>query len=472
MSLSEEAQQVINLSRDLKLLNDERLHTLQTLFSYRLNADLMKTLIIGKEATLVDSLFAILRGSNGATTLGYTLRFTADLCQQCPSMAVEFARRGGPSSAATTDPCVFFADLIDTHREDLGIFNPAIFLLGCTLAQEGANQREAPTVERPQLVAKFLAVLQTRFSMAETNFERIEYCICAAAAFLRRQENRNDFARAGLISHVPRLLSGLLACDSPTVVQSIYELLLCARLLSFNYELLGELHKSRILPVCHRALQRMVKEKCVRMALYVLKNFAQAEVLYREAQKGSNVGGHSIMTLTRIGRGSGPTFLGDMVGMGLPKTLVQQAKKKFGDSDINAETEALLVVLEGVQAGSTSWSEYKGEMDSGVLEWSPCHTNVKFWKENVKRIEENGFDIVKQLGQMLLTSKDETTLAVACNDLGEMIRIHPTGHLIMSLPGLSLVKERVMSLMANNSVEVSKQALACVKKLLMLRWEH
>ena len=391
------------------------------------------------------------------------MRFTADLCQLCSSVAAEVA--GRPATGTSADPCVYFADIVDTHREDLGVFDPAIFLLGCSLAQDRAPPR-------PALVTKFLAVCQATFSAAEISFGRLEYCICATAAFLRRSENRVAFQKASMIPHVPRLLSALLTSDSPTVVQSIYELLSCARLLSFEFDMLGDLHACRILPVCHRALQRLTKEKALRMALYVLRNFAHAEAQYREAQRGvSSAGDFNIMVLVRLGRGQGPTFLADMVGVGIPKTLGQLARKKFGDDDIAREIEAVLGLLEGVTVSSTSWSEYKGELDSGVLEWSPCHTSVKFWKENLKRLEDDGYAAVKALGQLLLTATNEVTLAVACNDLGEVVRCHPHGALIVSLPAMHGVKERVMTLMAHENHDVSKHALTCVKKLLVLRWD-
>ena len=70
---------------------------------------------------------------------------------------------------------------------------------------------------------------------------------------------------------------------------------------------------------------------------------------------------------------------------------------------------------------------------------------------------------------MILTSTNETTLAVAANDLGEMIRLHPQGHLLLGLPMMSGVKERVMTLMASENSEVAKNALACVKKILVMR---
>lgn len=467
MSLSEEAARVIELARNTKLISESNLHTIQTLFSHRVNTDLMRTLVIGKEATLVESLFALMRGCNSPSTLGYVLRFTADLCQLCGSVAIEFATRTEISTSKeqkAMDPCVFFADVIDTHREDLGVFDPAIFLLGCSLAQDKAPERQ-------HLVEKFLAVCLATFSASEISFGRLEYCICASAAFLRLRENRFTFAKAGLLPHVPRLLTALLGSDSPAVVQSVYELLLCARLLSFEYELLDDLHKARILPVCHRALQRCTKEKCIRMAVYALRNFALAEANYREAQKGNAAtgAGFNIMVLTRLGHGNGPTFLSDMVGVGIAKTLGAIGKKKFGDKDINAEIDQLCELLDGVSASTTPWSEYKGELDSGFLDWSPCHTNIKFWKENLKKIDENNFGVLKQLGNILLTSTHDTTIAVAANDLGEIIRFHPQGHLLLGLPMLNGVKERVMTFMASENCDVAKNALSCVKKMLVMR---
>lgn len=58
------------------------------------------------------------------------------------------------------------------------------------------------------------------------------------------------------------------------------------------------------------------------------------------------------------------------------------------------------------------------------------------------------------------------SLAVGCSDLGMFIINHPQGRYIVNdLRG----KELVMRLLSHNEIEVQKQALLCVQKLMLSR---
>jgi len=120
---------------------------------------------------------------------------------------------------------------------------------------------------------------------------------------------------------------------------------------------------------------------------------------------------------------------------------------------------------------TTPWGEYKGELESGALEWTPYHTSPKFWKEHVKDIEEKNFEALKRVGALIMTSHVSLTVAVACNDLGEMVRAHPSGTLLLTMPELGGVKDKVLVLMASPDHEVAKAALGCIQKILVLKWD-
>ena len=72
-----------------------------------------------------------------------------------------------------------------------------------------------------------------------------------------------------------------------------------------------------------------------------------------------------------------------------------------------------------------SFEKYQKELNSMHLVWSPVHSE-KFWKENVKRFEDNDFLMIRKLSD-LLTSNDSQNVAIACYDLGEFCRFHPFG---------------------------------------------
>ena len=70
---------------------------------------------------------------------------------------------------------------------------------------------------------------------------------------------------------------------------------------------------------------------------------------------------------------------------------------------------------------------YKSEVRSGNLDWTPVHKSEKFWRENVHKFEENQFEIVAILLNLIRNSASNLVLAVACHDIGEFIRVHPRG---------------------------------------------
>jgi V-type H+-transporting ATPase subunit H len=144
-------------------------------------------------------------------------------------------------------------------------------------------------------------------------------------------------------------------------------------------------------------------------------------------------------------------------------------KQKYGDDDITEELEAAESVLQANIDDLTSFSEYVGELQSGVLEWSPVHTSVRFWQENCKKFEDNQCAVLKELASLLATSTNELTLCVACHDVGELVRRHPSGRQILEYPGLQGCKERIMTLMSADSPEVAKHALTAVQKILVDR---
>ena len=69
---------------------------------------------------------------------------------------------------------------------------------------------------------------------------------------------------------------------------------------------------------------------------------------------------------------------------------------------------------------------YTREVESKLLRWSTVHS-TEFWRENVRRFEADNFKLIKQLSDVIESSVDTTSLAVACYDLGEFARFHAHG---------------------------------------------
>lgn len=165
----------------------------------------------------------------------------------------------------------------------------------------------------------------------------------------------------------------------------------------------------------------------------------------------------------------GPSLIAEMVGGGMLKTLHQLGRRRFGDEDISVLVQELSATLESSMETLTSFSECCGEVMSTVLEWTPVHTSTKFWKENAIHFEENNYAVLEALGRIILETPHDTTLAVTCHDLGEVVRYHPTGRNLLTLPSMAGV---VMELMSASQAEVAKEALLCTQKIMVQRWEY
>lgn len=68
----------------------------------------------------------------------------------------------------------------------------------------------------------------------------------------------------------------------------------------------------------------------------------------------------------------------------------------------------------------------------------------------------------------LLEASDPKTVAVALFDLGEFVRFYPNGKHIVKRLG---AKKVAMKLMTHENAEVQKQALQCISKMMVNKWE-
>jgi len=157
----------------------------------------------------------------------------------------------------------------------------------------------------------------------------------------------------------------------------------------------------------------------------------------------------------------------EMIAHGLVKIMQPIFTKTYKDDDIPKDAKAIDDVLEAKIAELSSWEKYRGEVLSGNLQWSPVH-NELFFRENIQRFEDKGFEVVVSLIS-LLESKEPLTLEVACHDLGEFARFFPDGKRVVARYN---GKTKIMVLMNNASAKVAKQALLAVQKMVVNNWEY
>jgi V-type H+-transporting ATPase subunit H len=132
------------------------------------------------------------------------------------------------------------------------------------------------------------------------------------------------------------------------------------------------------------------------------------------------------------------------------------------DPDLTADLSTLQALLDAFQSEQTTLSSYRIEVMSGHLRWSPTHRNEGFWKKHAREILEDR-ELVKQLARVLESSADKTVLAVACNDVGVLVREVP--YVRKRWVDLG-VKGRVMELMGDTDAEVRYEALKAVQGFL------
>lgn len=107
----------------------------------------------------------------------------------------------------------------------------------------------------------------------------------------------------------------------------------------------------------------------------------------------------------------------------------------------------------------TTFDEYVAEVRTGHLRWSPPHRSTVFWAENARKIleYENG-DLIKRLAEIMAKpwDNDKAVLAIACNDVGNLVREVPEKRSQLERAGL---KTRIMELMGDKDESVRWESL-------------
>lgn len=492
--LTADAADVIGAIRSMQLLDDSTLHVLKQLFCNRTDEDLVEALVAVRPAQVATVLFQVVLKASSTHMQAYALCFFADLVFLSPTLAKELGRlraadiqAGSDSTAAASSSMLrganggdesgvapLLLELAATHAGNISVTNPAIYLAAVAMRYGGSAESLEPSL------MSFFAMVNRSFSEEVLQVSNVEFVVRACGQLARRKDLRSFFLRENILSYIPRLLTDMVSANTSSILQLIYDTLLLTWLLSFEYEGTVQLQQSRMIPQLLRVLQRLQKEKCLRLALMVLWNMVEAERRYLHYVLHPASGewvDEKVYLLAQLREGEaggrkGPVLIAEMVGVGMQKTLAALKRRKYGDEDITVMLEELSTRLEESLETITTFSEYRGEVFSGALDWTPVHTSSKFWREHSLQMEANNYEVLNALGQIILETRDDRTLAVACHDLGETVRYHPTGRSLLSLPSMRGVKEKVIHLMSDSRPEVSKEALLCTQKIMVQQWEY
>jgi len=225
----------------------------------------------------------------------------------------------------------------------------------------------------------------------------------------------------------------------PTSASAIvYKSIFCIWMLSFNPEIQPELEKNGVAQNLRDVFATSRVEKVIRIALSALRNCLKHQGLS-----------------------------GEIVEKGTLEVLQQNEYEKWRDAELYDEIREMSQALGTRVMELSNFDRYEKELSSGNLRWGFIHSE-KFWAENVMKCEKDEFKAIRTLGS-LLTSTDTITLAVACHDIGEFVRLHPVGKRMVTKMG---VKASVMTLMAHPDREVAREALLCVQKIMLNKWQE
>jgi V-type H+-transporting ATPase subunit H len=155
----------------------------------------------------------------------------------------------------------------------------------------------------------------------------------------------------------------------------------------------------------------------------------------------------------------------------LPALLQNINGRHLTDADLQEDLQNLSEMLEEYTKTQTTFDEYAAEVSSGHLRWSPPHRSPTFWAENARRIlEHEKGEIPRKLAEIMGKpwDGDKQVLAIACNDVGCLVKEVPEKRHQLEKLGL---KTRVMELMAEKEESVRWESLNALSGWLRYSFE-
>lgn len=245
---------------------------------------------------------------------------------------------------------------------------------------------------------------------------------------------------------------------APLKFQLLYEVCMCIWLCLYNKELAATPAVALVATLASITRQ-IAKEKVRRMSVASLRS----------------------LTACRENRHA-------MIACHVEKLATSLLSQKLTDQEYADDLQALQTALMTEITEMSSWDMYRTEVLSGQLDWSPVHRSERFWREYVGLFENNSWEILTKL-QQILQSPDSSAraIAVCCFDIGEFARFHPRGKqfvlsfFLIVLCCLSFIdafllfnrvlakfdfKMDLMKLLTHADSEVRKNALFSLQKLM------
>jgi V-type H+-transporting ATPase subunit H len=164
-----------------------------------------------------------------------------------------------------------------------------------------------------------------------------------------------------------------------------------------------------------------------------------------------------------------PETAEEVVETGAHEAVEALEYEKWRDPEVYDAVKSVTTLVAKAVNDHSNFNRYEREIKSKKLSWGFIHSE-KFWTQNFLAFEKDEFAVVKALVDVVSDDRaDSTTLAVACHDIGEFARLHPSGKNVLAR--WPRAKAAVMERMGHNDREVAREALLCVQKLMLNRWQ-
>ncbi|RIA94860.1 armadillo-type protein [Glomus cerebriforme] len=242
------------------------------------------------------------------------------------------------------------------------------------------------------------------------------------------------------VSQAVDTLVNLLKVRNPTP-QMQYQIIFCFWLLTFEREISMEFNKKYdLVPTLINIAKAAIKEKIIRVIIGTFRN------LVDKAPEAN---------------------LPAMLVAKLLNFCENLSSRKWSDNEIVEDIEFLKDRLQENFHSLTTFDEYASEISSGMLQWSPPHESDQFWRQNVAKLNEKDYELLRILARLLSQSNDNIVLAIAAHDLGQYVKYYPNGKKFLQEIG---AKQRIMELMTHDDPEVRYRALIAVQKYMTHAW--
>lgn len=224
-----------------------------------------------------------------------------------------------------------------------------------------------------------------------------------------------------------------------TTPQITYNIIYSIWLVTFDKELCSNINSDHhIIPPLSNIAKSSIKEKVVRLILATFSN------LLKYSKKST---------------------LNTFLALPIQPTLTSLSSRRWSDDDLLNDLEQIQQQLTLSFASVSNWDEYASELDSGLLKWSPVHTDEEFWKNDGKALLNNGvWGITKLLN--LLECEDAAVLYITLWDLAQFIKYitHAKNHIRPHH------KSQIMQLLQHPDPKVKYQALVTTQLLISQPW--